>query len=132
MNSIKSARKLIAFLETKNIDDLSNLTVGFSGNHISITTYRENLSDDEYRMLKRVFGPLKITDSYSGKNHEGSVKLDNDSKINLTIYNVFSCRTPETEEVQNWTEAQWDVFKEHAKEGKVKVSECTTVESIED
>lgn len=129
MNRVQSLRRALAFLESKGLDELPDVSIEFQYRSINLSVYRNKMDEEQFRLVKRVFGPLQIEDQYGGKGLSGKVKLDDDLTMTITVYKVYECKEVDPKDL---TEKRWDEIRGKIREGLIKVSDCKLIEGEED
>ena len=125
---LNNIRKIVAFLEFKGLDDLDWNFDSIYSSIASFSIAKDTLTDEEYRRLKEVFGPLKIRSAYEAKDEEGKFLFDDNFKLQVRISEAYTCKKAKPEEVEGWTDNQWDSYREKAKKGLVEIVNCEQVE----
>lgn len=125
MSNLTKVRQAMAFLEGKGFDLFPKLSIEANYGDVKLGCWRNELTDDQFRLVKRVFGPLVPEEGYDGKNLTGKVKFADELTITCRVYRVYSCTPIKPEEL---TEEKWDEIKEHARNGLIKLQDCQEVD----
>ena len=121
------ARIVMGWIDSKELTDLDFNHISFNPWGVSLGIERVKLTDEQYRVLKRLFGPMTAQDQWQAKGQSGNVVITDGVEIKLTIDRVYTC---EELDPQDLSEERWDEIKELAKTGMIKLQDCKQVEGV--
>ena len=122
--SLDNIKNAISYLEVNNLNiEGMTLTTSYY-TEVVFGIGRDILDDEDYRTIKRIFGPLKVIDSYEFKDVKGEATLPNGLIISLRVTRVLECTKLDQDEVNAMTEEDWQTYRARAKEGQVQVIKC--------
>lgn len=117
----QAARRAIAWVESKGLDSLDWYGVEFDKNGLKLSIYQSHTTAEQVRELKRIFGPLKVTNRYD-KRLGGLVKLEDEFQIEFTLHGAFVCE--DVKDPATLTEDRWDEIREMIREGTISIEHC--------
>lgn len=128
---LENLDRVLAFLKLKGLTSLPFNTIAPWYGSCDLSIERKELTDENLRLLKRIFGPFTFADSFQGKDWQGKVLLDETEggySINLTISRAYACEFVEAKDLD---EAAWDRIKQQAREGRIKLQDCKPIDGAE-
>lgn len=116
-------RQALAWLEAKGLDNIEGLKAKCDWTHgnVTIGASPPDLTSEELRQLKALFGPLKVHGSGDWKWLSGERKLDEHTTIEFHLNGAFVCEKLKPEDL---TEERWDTLRQQILAGEIDVPDC--------
>ncbi len=127
LTQFAKAKRCLAWIEGKGIETIEFTAIEFRPWGVSLAVKRDGLTEDQYRSIKRIFGPMTSQDEWEARGQTGEVELDDNLSIKMAVNRVYTCAKMSTEDVNEMTEVDWDSFKSKAKGGLVEILSCEKV-----
>lgn len=121
----KTAHRVMLALEYHGLGDVElEKFESRTDNVARVSCYKPKLTAEQFRQVKKVFGPMKLRDSYGIKDLRGELRLTEDLVVEISVDGAYSCQKVEPAKVAEWTEEQWAEYKSRAREGLVDITVC--------
>ena len=134
MNFQDQIKQLTSAMTDPRLAPLAEMSVrisSYAGNEIQIRAIANELSEEQYRILKSIFGPFSFNDNADHKDAKGHIlhiRNGVEMKIGLTVWYVMKCEVVEINQDTGPTEEQTERIIELIRSGEIKVTDCTTGE----